>query len=215
MCTVPPNWRRLCHPTWLTAAAQTWMICVPVIIGNRELNRFTTGWCLTSGSRIPGIWSARWIGVCAAACGRSTGRKGRLPRGGTICGYEVSPSATSASGAVAARGIGDCGLPGPRRGPAQFLLGTPRPEDIDRDQAAFQSDGLTNRRMRARMSGGVGGEGASPIPTRSRHLLARTWRLPEGGLGWLPSASRARPEAGLRLTLPRSCFLSRWRGNWR
>jgi hypothetical protein len=40
----PPLWRRLCHPRWLTAAVQTWMICVPVIIGIRELNRFTTGW---------------------------------------------------------------------------------------------------------------------------------------------------------------------------
>ena len=155
-----------------------------------------------------------WVAAPPPAAGPLEGN-GRLPPGGTICGYEVSPGATSASGAVAARGIGDCGLPGPRRGPAQFLLRTPRPEDIDRDKAAFQSDGLTNRRMRARMSGGVGGEGASPIPTRSRHLLARTWRLPEGGLGWLPSASRARPGAGLRLTLPRSCFLSRWRGNWR
>ena len=34
------------------------------------------------------------------------------------------------------------------------------------DQAASQSDGLTNRRMRARMSGGVGGGGATPPPTR-------------------------------------------------
>src|SRR6266851_8594915 len=58
------------------------------------------------------------------------------------------------------------GLPGPRRGPAQHLLGTPRPENHDSNQAAFQSDGLTNRRMRARMSGGVGGDGATPSPTR-------------------------------------------------
>ena len=102
-----------------------------------------------------------WVAAPPPAAGPLEGMEDYRP-GGTICGYEVSPSATSASGAVAARGIGDCGLPGPRRGPAQFLLGTPRPEDIDRDKAAFQSDGLTNRRMRARMSGGVGGEGASP-----------------------------------------------------
>jgi hypothetical protein len=39
---------------------------------------------------------------------------------------------------------------------------TPRPENHDSHQAAFQSDDLTNRRMRARMSGGVGGDGATP-----------------------------------------------------
>ena len=51
---------------------------------------------------------------------------------------------------------------------AQLLLGPPWPEDIEPDLAASQSDGLTNRRMRARMSGGVGGGGATPPPTRSR-----------------------------------------------
>src|SRR5260370_30638528 len=51
--------------------------------------------------------------------------------------------------------------------PAQCLLEPPRPEDPEPDLAASQSDGLTNRRMRARMSGGVGGGGATPPPTRS------------------------------------------------
>jgi hypothetical protein len=35
---------------------------------------------------------------------------------------------------------------------------------LEPDLAASQSDGLTNRRMRARMSGGVGGGGATPPP---------------------------------------------------
>ncbi len=62
----------------------------------------------------------------AAACGRSAGRNGRPPPpGGTICGYEVSPSATSASGAAAARDRPPSRAPSPRRGPAQRLLGTP------------------------------------------------------------------------------------------
>src|SRR5262249_49540497 len=52
------------------------------------------------------------------------------------------------------------------RGPAQRLLGTPWPENPDSHQPASQPDGLTNRRMRARMSGGVGGGGATPSPTR-------------------------------------------------
>jgi hypothetical protein len=90
---------------------------------------------------------------------------------GTICGYAVSPSATSASGAAAVRGTGGLRLPGPQRGPAQFLLGTPWPEDLDRGQTAFQSDGLTNRRMRARMSGGMGGDGATrPLPDSMKRL---------------------------------------------
>ena len=69
----------------------------------------------------------------------------------------------------------DCGLPGPRRGPAQHLLGTPRPENPDSHPAASQSDGLTNRRMRARMSGGVGGGGATPLPTRFQYGQIRQW----------------------------------------
>src|SRR6266513_1711095 len=59
------------------------------------------------------------------------------------------------------------GLQGPPGVPAQLLLEPPRPEDPEPDLAASQSDGLTNRRMRARMSGGVGGGGPTPPPTRS------------------------------------------------
>ena len=40
----------------------------------------------------------------------------------------------------------------------------------------------------------------------TRHPLARTWRLRKDGPGWLPSASRARPGAGLRLTLTQAVF---------
>src|SRR5438874_12645590 len=62
------------------------------------------------------------------------------------------------------------GLQGPPGVPAQLLLEPPRPENPEPDLAASQSDGLTNRRMRARMSGGVGGGGATPPPTRSAIL---------------------------------------------
>lgn len=48
---------------------------------------------------------------------------------------------------------------------AQPLRGSPWPEDIEPHLAASQSHGLTNRRMRARMSGGVGrGGGPRPLP---------------------------------------------------
>ena len=63
------------------------------------------------GYREPG--PRDWTGGCAAACGRSAGRNGRPPPpGGTTCGYAVSPSATSANGAAAARDTG--GLRAPR-----------------------------------------------------------------------------------------------------
>src|SRR5690349_10390038 len=57
-------------------------------------------------------------------------------------------------------------LPDPPGIPAQLILGPPRPEDPEPDLAAFQPNGLTNRRMRTRMSGGVRGGGATPPPTR-------------------------------------------------
>src|SRR6266487_5368136 len=63
--------------------------------------------------------------------------------------------------------LAGCGLPDPLRGPAQRLLGTPRPENPDTDPAGTQPNGLTNRRMRARMSGGVRGGGVTPGPRHS------------------------------------------------
>jgi hypothetical protein len=62
--------------------------------------------------------------------------------------------------------------------PAQLLLEPPRPEDPEPDLAASQSDGLTNRRMRARMSGGVGGGGPTPPPTRSLSLRKHSGQKP-------------------------------------
>ena len=57
-------------------------------------------------------------------------------------------------------------LPDPPGIPAQLLLEPPWPEDPQPDLAASQPSGLTNRRMRTRMSGGVRGGGATPPPTR-------------------------------------------------
>jgi len=62
--------------------------------------------------------------------------------------------------------LAGCRLPDPPGIPAQLLLGPPWPEDPDPDLAASQPNGLTNRRMRTRMSGGVRGGGATPPPTR-------------------------------------------------
>jgi Group II intron, maturase-specific domain. len=60
-------------------------------------------------------------------------------------------------------------LPDPPGIPAQLLLEPPRPEDPEPDLAASQPNGLTNRRMRTRMSGGVRGRGdPAPYPIRFR-----------------------------------------------
>ncbi len=55
--------------------------------------------------------------------------------------------------------------------PAQLLLGPPRPEDPEPDPAVSRPGGLTNRRMRTRMSGGVKGAG------RRRPLLDSRYGL--------------------------------------
>jgi hypothetical protein len=57
-------------------------------------------------------------------------------------------------------------LPDPPGIPAQLLPEPPRPENPQPNLAAPQPSGLTNRRMRTRMSGGVRGGGATPPPTR-------------------------------------------------
>src|SRR5215472_14231175 len=58
------------------------------------------------------------------------------------------------------------GLPDPPGIPAQLILEPSRPEDPGTAPAAAQPNGLTNRRMRTRLSGGVRGGGATPPPTR-------------------------------------------------
>src|SRR5439155_5148836 len=92
--------------------------------------------------------------------------------------------------------LAGCGLQGPSGVPAQLLLEPPRPDDPEPDLAASQSDGLTNRRMRARMSGGVGGGGATPPPTRSRLPGPQDDRRPGGGRLLMPGAGSARGGSG-------------------
>ncbi|MGE5289744.1 MAG: group II intron maturase-specific domain-containing protein [Micromonosporaceae bacterium] len=94
-----------------TLTRRNWGVSMAYRIG--AINRFTTGWMAYFRLADTGNWSGRWIGGCAAVCGRSAGRNGRPPPpGGTICACEVSPSATSANGAAAARDTG--GLRAPR-----------------------------------------------------------------------------------------------------
>ena len=60
----------------------------------------------------------------------------------------------------------------PQTRPTRHLLGRAGPEGIHRPLPPFPG-GLANRRMRTRMSGGVGGAGASPAPTRSERTSSR------------------------------------------
>jgi group II intron reverse transcriptase/maturase len=57
------------------------------------------------------------------------------------------------------------GLPSPLSGPAEPVLGRPRPRTA-RVPRPSPPGALANRRMRTRTSGGVGGVGVTPTPTR-------------------------------------------------
>src|ERR1022692_3505253 len=92
--------------------------------------------------------------------------------------------------------LAGCGLQGPPGIPAQHLLEPPRPADPHRDQAASHPDGLTNRRMRARMSGGVGGGGATPPPTRSVILFGSIGAYRRDGQAWTLADTWAAWSAG-------------------
>jgi hypothetical protein len=98
--------------------------------------------------------------------------------------------------------LAGCGIQGPPGVLAQLLLEPPRPEDPEPDLAASQSDGLTNRRMRARMSGGVGGDGATPSPTRSVILAGSTLERRKDGRSRASSARRGVTAPNWQRTVP-------------
>jgi hypothetical protein len=115
-------------------------------------------------------------------------------------------------------------LPDPPGIPAQLILAPPRPEDPEPDLAASQPNGLTNRRMRTRMSGGVRGGGVTPPPTRfpstARFGSATTCSTVLLDLIDCPVGPR-QVTAPLRRRLPlRSvtamdfCPPSAWNGSW-
>jgi hypothetical protein len=83
------------------------------------------------------------------------------------------------------------GLPDPPGIPAQLLLEPPRPENPGTAPAAAQSNGLTNRRMRTRMSGGVRGGGATPPPTRFSYGSIRQLFGPAAAVTGWPVSARA------------------------
>src|SRR6266540_874551 len=72
--------------------------------------------------------------------------------------------------------LADRRLLDPLHDPDPGLLGTPRPSGIPRSLPPFPGRDA-NRRMRTRMSGGVGGAGVSPAPTRFSRQTKRTSSL--------------------------------------
>ena len=72
--------------------------------------------------------------------------------------------------------------------------GPPRRKDPDCDQAASQYLGLTNRRMRARLSGGVGRGPGDPVPRPIR----KSCRGFSGPFGWMARSQCCLSGAYLR-----------------
>ena len=89
----------------------------------------------------------------------------RPARGAATSWRSVSPSGRPASGRPVARATGGSRGPHPPARPAQRLLDRPRSGPAGHAHCSSQGT-LANRRMRTRTSGGVGGAGVTPAPTR-------------------------------------------------
>ena len=141
-----------------------------------RLNRFTTGWMayfwLADAERVFASldgWLRRRLRQVRWKEWKTTAAKRHNLRIRRISESSARKWAGSSKGywRVSGSKILQVSLPNSYGGPSW-------PEDIEPDLAASQSDGLTNRRMRARMSGGVGGGGATPPPPRSVILNGKT-----------------------------------------
>ena len=132
----------------------------------------------STGSSVAGPPTSRWptrrrsspssTSGSDAGCGRSAGRSGSaLPRGGATSGRSVSPTGRRANGRPAGRATG--GWRAPLRSSGRCPTGTGPTSVWSRSATGPSPPGaLANRRMRTRTSGGVGGGGVTPPPTRSR-----------------------------------------------
>jgi RNA-directed DNA polymerase len=143
---------------------RSWRVSMDYRIG--RLNRFTTGWMAWFGLadaepvfRSLDGWLRRRLRQVRWKEWKTTAAKRHNLR---IRG--ISESSARKWGGSSKGYWRVSGFQGPPGIPARLLLGPPRPEDPEPDLAASQSDGLTNRRMRARMSGGVGGGRGDPAP---------------------------------------------------
>ncbi len=138
-----------------------------------EINRFTVGWtAYFSFADTPSPFiEARWLAQGQDATGTLEGMAahqntmeppasaGDARQGGPRVGHDQ-------------QGFLACSTHLPQTRPTRRLLGRARPDGIHRPLPPFPGE-LANRRMRTRTSGGVGGAGASPAPTRSESLNSR------------------------------------------
>ena len=140
-----------------------------------EINRFTVGW--TAYFRLADTptpfedldeWLRRRLRqVRWKEWKRVRTRRRNLRR-------SASPRRTPANGRARARGTGASRDPKSSPSRCPTATGPPWPAGIPRSLPPLPGC-RANRRMRTRTSGGVGGAGVSPAPTRSRRVLS-TWR---------------------------------------
>ncbi len=145
----------------------------------------------STGSSAAGAPTSRWprrprcspssTSGSGGGCGRSAGRSGSgLPRGAATSLPSVSPTGRLANGRPAGKATGGLRFRSAPAGDAQPLLGRPRFGPPQRSNSS-PSGALANRRMRTRTSGGVGGGGVTPPPTRLRPAWAAAWRCKSSG----------------------------------
>ena len=143
-----------------------------------EINRFTVGW--TAYFRLADTpspfeeldeWLRRRLRQVRWKEWKRVRTRRRNLRALGISETQRPPMGVLAQGLLAHRR-----LPSPRHRAAQRLLDRPRPAGVPRTLPPLPGC-QANRRMRTRTSGGVGGAGVSPAPTRSRE----THRTAVGG----------------------------------
>ena len=132
----------------------------------QAINRFTVGWMgyfALADRRAPVPRPGR-VAAPQAEADALEGMETRPDTGAGTCARSGSPAGTPVSGPTAARDTGGSPAPGPLHGPCPTPTGratacrdSPNPTAVSETRA--------NRRMRTRMSGGVGGAGrARPLP---------------------------------------------------
>jgi hypothetical protein len=116
-----------------------------------------------------------------AACANAVHPAGLTPGNQMLTRSPVPPVRGGHLAGLAAVAGGQSSLEA--HAPADLGMEPPRPEAFEPNLAARQCDGLTNCRMRACMSGGVGGARRGPHPICDLHGSDR--RLSEGWPDWL------------------------------